>query len=1094
MPRFTLSHDPSPRLSLAASLAVLLSLAGCGTGEKAGGQSQPVGAEFCNPATGMPFIVDENQSGQALSLRIAEIFWGRRVNVHQLAANFDPDPKDPAIPQAVDPDPVFVDFVINQNILTDNVNWILEANPITQVTRLIILARRDAVEPSATCPEGNPDVAERLRFEARLRLTQQNFPFVLPKNDDGSSPTPFSFIPRNACMVIRFNDCLDDDVTPFGELADTVKVFNGIPPTSPFDSRILFDPNHGGLVNGVFRPTRVLISATVSVDEAALMGGVAPNALGFSSSLNSAGQPSVSVRIPTQTAPSATQFEVLRNLRGNPLDFDSGGPRDFGSPTRDIVRALRSGSADDVHNGFLRDETTPDLLGFFQSTVSSPINPSMDRLTWILSLGFDTACTKVPDQGDVIRVNGVVLEVTVMANDVPPGGPYTVNCRASVEVPSGVDLTGDAQFITAYDPLLVMGAVTPACWVGFSPAPVTPPALGVGPGAQATLRFSEPMDPDTLSPFSGFMIVGGAGPSNDEPPEADKIVVSPLLRSPGLDQFFLDPIQPLSHINPQAETYHIRLRGATDLAGNALDSQLPFVNFVLDSTAPTALSGGISFRFDSTDEMGDTGPDIRGQVIYQFGTNGGRIVPRQPVFASYVADRNQPVPMQQTASPLGVQDPLRPLGSKLQYVWRYADFGWKATDETKYDLDIVGLNWAPLGGLADSDFFESFEMRLAHSLFLPDDGILPAGPPPAPSNGNILITGLPPGPCPFENNVLADPRSPQLLVHPSSLGYRIEPANLFVTPSNTVMMPYPYDPFSNIGVGGIPETFTWRDTSVQALGGPFGVGIPQFVEIADAGIVYPNPDDPSLPNLAPGEIARTNQVPSYGLPLLVEVRCFPSNNGLGLNTLDVSLGALPLATVLSGINGGPAFRAYTSGGVGNTGTPQSINPNLEPFPRGGLNPNSLPPNMPSLFSADNQWYLGQIDTVIRVSRAHSIWLKPVSSVHPDNGPADYRLPILLPSPDSFPEGTSVVLEYRGAEPITDAGQLAAAQNADNLDAYGDIAPGQAQVIFLDGDDTWKTAISEIDGAALFQIRFTFINNIVKGVTADLDAVGISFTL
>jgi hypothetical protein len=147
-----------------------------------------------------------------------------------------------------------------------------------------------------------------------------------------------------------------------------------------------------------------------------------------------------------------------------------------------------------------------------------------------------------------------------------------------------------------------------------------------------------------------------------------------------------------------------------------------------------------------------------------------------------------------------------------------------------------------------------------------------------------------------------------------------------------------------------------------------------------------------------------------------------------------------------------------------------------------------------MFSADNQWYVGQIDTVIRVSRAHSIWLKPVSSVdRDDDGPADFRLPILLPSPDSFPEGTSVVLEYRGAGALNNAAQLANAQNADNLDAYGDIPPGMAQLMFLDGND-WKTAISEIDGAELFQIRFTFINNIVKGVTADLDAVGISFTL
>ena len=62
-----------------------------------------------------------------------------------------------------------------------------------------------------------------------------------------------------------------------------------------------------------------------------------------------------------------------------------------------------------------------------------------------------------------------------------------------------------------------------------------------------------------------------------------------------------------------------------------------------------------------------------------------------------------------------------------------------------------------------------------------------------------------------------------------------------------------------------------------------------------------------------------------------------------------------------------------------------------------------------------------------------------------------------------------------------------------LDAYGDIDPTDAQIMFLNGDNTWKTQISEIDGAAMFQIRFTFVNNIETGQSPSLDAVGIPFS-
>jgi len=1057
------------RLSPSFLLAALL-LASCGGSDVPGGQSGVVGSEATNPDTGMPFIIDENQSGGATNFQIAEIFWGRLVDVHQLEDDYDP--LVPADDQAVDPDPVFVDWVANENTLTNNVNYILDQNAVTGEVRLIILANRDS-----------EDVAEVARFRQLLDNTQLNFPFVLPKNDDGSSPEPFSYIPRNACMVIRFNDCLDDGADAVATITERVQVRTGLPPTSPFFPRVLFDPNHGGLVSGAFHSTRILVDSVVSPEESALLPDAPANALGFPASGLGSGQPSVSVRIPTRIDFGSTQFNILTNLRGTGLNFDTNGPRDLNSPTRDVVRALRSGNSTDVHNGFMRDETTPSLVGSFGLNMDFVVNdPDPDAtpgIDFIADMTFTSACETRPLAGDAVRVNGVVLTVTKDAT-APAGGSVSSVClRASAPVLSGVSLLGGAEFLTRYDPNKVTGGTVDGCWVSFAPGPLVLPTAGVNPGAQVLLRFSEAMDPETVSPFRGFTVVQGSAPANEDPPAGDALVVGPLLPSPGLTQFSFDSTLPLNHLTGLAETFHVRLRGATDLSGNELDFSLPFVNFTLDPGAPTSQTGGISLRFDSTDEIGANGPDIRGQVLYQFGTNGGRIIPRQAIFATEVADRNQPVPGLMTPNTLGVQDPLTPRGSKLQFVWRYCDFDLLVTDETKYDLDIVGLSWSPLQAGVISDSYESFEIRLAHSMFLPDEVQ-------APINPNSLITGILGAPSPFSNNILEDPRSPQMTVHPSSLGYRIDPTRLFVTPTGTTMMPYPYDPFANVGIGGVPDTFTWRDTAVQALGGQNEIGLPMVSEIS-AGTEYPDPDDPSM-TLAAGTIAGTGMIPSYGLPLLVEIRCFPSNEGVGLNTLDVALAPFNLLT-LSGIGAGTAMRAYSSGGVDTSGATVDRNPNdqAQLIPSGGFNPNSLPPNQPSLFTADNQWYPGTLDTVIRVSRAHTIWLNA-------GAPADFLLPVTAPNPDTLPGGTSVILEYRGAALLDNMGQLNAAQNANNLDPYGDIDANQAQIMFLNGDNTWKSTPDDLIGAAMLQVRMSFVNNIETRESPDLDAIGIPFAI
>ena len=49
-------------------------------------------------------------------------------------------------------------------------------------------------------------------------------------------------------------------------------------------------------------------------------------------------------------------------------------------------------------------------------------------------------------------------------------------------------------------------------------------------------------------------------------------------------------------------------------------------------------------------------------------------------------------------------------------------------------------------------------------------------------------------------------------------------------------------------------------------------------------------------------------------------------------------------------------------------------PDSEVVPSGGFNPLSVPPGLKTSTGADNTFYMGQLDTVVRVSRVHTVWL------------------------------------------------------------------------------------------------------------------------
>ena len=1021
----------SPALPLALVLAV--GAAACGGSSGGGGQSGNIGEESPKPGGGT-FFVDENQSGGGSRLHLAEVRWGRLVDVHEIDANGE------RVAQ-----PVFTDFVIEPTTPASGASYQIDRNPVTQRERLTIQARKTGVTDTSA-------------FDDLLTAASNVLPVVDPKSDTGVSAPPFSPVPRNAALVLRFDDCLLDNAQAQVLLKENVLVFTGYTPTVPYETRIIFDPNHGAVVGGAFHSTRVLVDMTVSLTEQGALPYVVPvNAVGMPASVASSPQPNISLRLPSQTDAGSGQFSLLTNVSSIPLSTTDNDPIDLNVPTQDVVRAFRSANESDdalagSQNGFLIDGDRPRVIGGWPLTVDNSIDDpaGVPGLDFLVDITFPTVCQNTPVLGDVITVGSQFLEVRGTA-PIQGGAVLSLPVRSLEPVGDADDLIGNATYELPFDPAIV---VDRACWVTFVPPPDVFPGTGVHISSQVILRFTEPMDPSTLSPFEDFMVVLGAGTGGSSA-RTDNTIVGQLIPGQDLDLFTLDPLALLPHANGATENMHVELGDARDLAGNALLNEFPPVDFSLAANDDDESNGSIVLRFNATDEVRlDNKVDLRGQFFYD--EERGVVFPRQVAVSGWPIDRSNPVPNASLTPPLGhpalapgVFTPLNPLGAKLQMVWRYCDAGWNVRDETKYNLDVVGLNWTPVSGV-QSDFFEAFEIRLGHSRFLPDEA-----PPTAPP---VLVnSGLAGSPNNFNDNYLADGIGPKI-VHNRSLGYAINPAERFLSSSQTLMVPYPLNRTVATDV-----TYTWRDTSILTLGAD-GDSRQPGIPLAIEGPIIPPPNYafPTGVGVEPlaGTIAGPRAVPTFGLPLLIEYRCYPSDRGVGLNRFDVIMN--PFAAPL------PAFRSYTAGGINTAGATVLIDPDLADVPAGGFNPISTPPNKPTNTDADSIFYQGQLDTIIRVSRIHTIWLDVGVAVSPT-----WQLPIF--DPPSQPTGTSVSLDYRAATGFTQGGSLAQF-DASLMDAYGNL-PASLQSPNFVGGSSWSNNINVGNGARHLQVRMTFVNNI-----------------
>lgn len=703
-----------------------------------------------------------------------------------------------------------------------------------------------------------------------------------------------------------------------------------------------------------------------------------------------------------------------------------------------MLRAFRSGNAQDLNGGFLLDLVRPEIVGeweiLLEAARADPQGPP--GFGFEVTLRFETPCRAALRAGDTLQAGGELYEVLSSSGPLGPDGRLTglqLLRQATEPLPRAEILLGAARLLTVFQKEL---EVNPACWVTFAPQPATPASAGVDCRAFVRVRFSEPMDPDSVRAFDSFRLVRRGLEV------ASNMVVGSVRAGQGLQEFDFVPRLPLA--NHEERFYRVEVssgpNGVRDLSGVPLPTSFESAVFELAPGQPIFRNGGLALRFETVDELSPGLPDYRGQVSEA----GGILRPRPTHFSMHTADRTHPIPSMMLPFPPGVQTPLSPLGSKLQALWRYIDFGFQVLDENFHNLDVIGLYWSPVEGRVNADFYPQFEMRMAHSRFLPDESLGSAGP-------SHPVSGLLSGPNLFTDNLL-DPRDEQAVVHPGGFGYQVLPRDLRLSERGTRLMPFPWNR------SGAPLTsFTWRDTSVVARAGPKSGGIPLDIE--------------SNPPLT-GSVAPEGLVPSIGLPLLWEIRCYPTASGLGFNSFEILIpvGGFPQ----------PNFRAFSTGGVNQGGQVVRVDPDLESSPNGGFNPSSTPPGRRTMFSADNSFYVGAIDTVVRVSRAVTVWI--------DTGSTSPRFAEPVLEPRQQIGATALVAEFRGADFFSaDAGS--APFDASRLDPYGDFRTGR---VFFHGDGLWSRDLRSLDGARFVQVRFSFFNDIENALSPELDSLGIAF--
>jgi len=1002
-------------------------------------------------------------SNSSLGLFLESVDWGRLVDVTDINGVV-----------------VETDVLINHLLDSDGVNYLLGTNPVNQRETLSILQEASSAE-----------------FATLLGAAQFNLQHVTAKKV--SAAPPMTMVARNAAVRLQFSEHLNPSTVDFS----TIQVFVGDPPQMSFAGRYLIDNDPvTGKGNVIFDPT---VSALEAAQES-----VPQNSVGFPGSIDTFTS-NIAFRIPTIPDPLSGQPNVLTSLNGGrkpTVQNPSTEPfEEFISGRKILVRAARTGNQTDAFRGFLRDATRPHLLGVQQATISSVTAATASVADVVYSIDPLNCQPMLPKTGDIFEVGGSLLLVTAVLNSANPAA-YRV--RTSIESSDGSVVTGAtnlaARYTTRYTPV---DASVQVCYLDIQPPPSNPadfPARNIDPNATVTVRFDEPIDPNTMYSMKSFVIVSPDDTPTGSVNEAYEIEaawfrqISPaetvaefIDRQRGYDyrpisggvdlasefggrimfgtmeatdgnrQFTLAPSAGWN--DPGADhAFVVALRdgadGIKDLSGNPVDLS----SFVAGNEGQAELISvaGVASNVKSfsllgraLDENGDGLSEWAGEVNLP---TAGEITGRVPERFTRSADSSSQA-MSNRPNGAAVNEPLNPAGAVVMGMYRAHDFGFGYTDPTEYNVTVTGFNWAPGTGVISDESFADISLSLATSKYQSDEYLDP-------------ISGNPVFPA---SGLVADSFDANILGFIDGVDTGVDEVEVFRSNYFT----HDINVYSANGVNYLPwpdftQNYVWRDTTIpQIYLGGASATTPGTQYLIDTGELFA---------WAPGT------APSIALPLLTRFRTFPQSNTLGLNSFRTT------AIVPPGLTPpfSPICRIFSAGGQNSSNIWAQVQPDNPT--KGGTRPTGgfLPGGSPTASASDELIYWAQADFALDTSRMYTHWFDLGANLFAGNSLAV----VVEPPAANQPLGTSLVIEFRGTaavghfgDPDLNPSPLTSADTP--FDDYGD-SNGVGSV---SSPSVWTTNFSDLEdlGFRYFQIRVTFNSNADLGLRPSLDGLGIVWT-
>ncbi len=613
----------------------------------------------------------------------------------------------------------------------------------------------------------------------------------------------------------------------------------------------------------------------------------------------------------------------------------------------------------------------------------------------------------------------------------------------------------------------------PEYFLSFSPkVPQTPgqafePNKNVSPFASLLLRFSKPIRLETVTSADSMIL--SVNPN-------DKEVLDPKKGIPGLiyaQVFDEDGSATTVRLTPplgfymddsmrkQNRPFFLHLiggaKGIRDFSNNPIDLQ-----FQQKPGAPIQQNVSMSFLLDTRknqkgnplfpnnrvvnlvrrflkrdeDESNSGTPDFFGAFTLLDGKMQGRPTSRHTAHAD---DFNQaPDPGGELSyCPIGlaapltastvflqpIQNPLSPYGCRLQTVWRELDLSLSRTDPFDFNLDVEQMWWAPFQATASApktsfDIFDRLTLFIGHSEHRPNPCIGAGGFSPFFSSGlvqeffhNYARDMKPDSSSQWDKKNIEFRAPPHVAFQDKSMVFK-HSDSIFEPNKKRRYLPLPtfQKPY-----------LTWRDERLSVRGG--GGGRAKVISPFKQGSW-----DSQTPRFSRNWRSEDGRVGSIALPLLADFWSFvddpdlPKNNpwkATGANGWQVSITALSSPF--------PNFRAYSAGGFLGQNNIKTVNPASQQFARGGWNPTTKRPTR----WGDNTFYWIRIAFQKRISVATSGFfdLRDPHIASKNNPGKDPRLgpysinpgtriqfdSITEPPPSSLPNGTKILLEYRGAD-------------------------------------------------------------------------------